>query len=171
MGVVWDQQRTSLSLLSPSVVRHQDVSSRNWGRRDRFRLEVWGGGQGGSREIWAELRGGQEGDRSQGTHQRRAASPRRSMPTLPEGYWNHDGGEMERRREQRRCWGGTVVVFGSWGCSWVSSKSPKGPFCMGWILVLKTETNGSAGGSGASLCGVGSKSVLQQHIINGLTVV
>ncbi|XP_023653438.2 motile sperm domain-containing protein 1-like isoform X1 [Paramormyrops kingsleyae] len=74
------------------VVRHQDVSSRNWGRRDRFRLEVWGGGQGGSREIWAELRGGQEGDRSQGTHQRRAASPRRSVPALPEGYWNHDGG-------------------------------------------------------------------------------
>ncbi|CAK6984288.1 motile sperm domain-containing protein 1-like [Scomber scombrus] len=39
------------------VVRHLDVSPRNWGRRDRFRLEVRGGGQVGGREIWAELRG------------------------------------------------------------------------------------------------------------------
>uniref|UniRef100_A0A8P4G0E5 MSP domain-containing protein n=1 Tax=Dicentrarchus labrax TaxID=13489 RepID=A0A8P4G0E5_DICLA len=43
------------------VVRHLDVSPRNWGRRDRFRLEVRGGGQVGGREIWAELRGGEEG--------------------------------------------------------------------------------------------------------------
>ncbi|XP_036967149.1 motile sperm domain-containing protein 1-like [Acanthopagrus latus] len=43
------------------VVRHLDVSPRNVGRRDRFRLEVKGGGQVGGREIWAELRGGQEG--------------------------------------------------------------------------------------------------------------
>ncbi|CDQ94735.1 unnamed protein product [Oncorhynchus mykiss] len=28
------------------VVRHQDVSPRHWGRRDRFRLEVSGGGRG-----------------------------------------------------------------------------------------------------------------------------
>ncbi|KAM9335141.1 motile sperm domain-containing protein 1-like, partial [Symphorus nematophorus] len=40
------------------VVRHLDVSPRHWGRRDRFRLEVRGGGQVGGREIWAELRGG-----------------------------------------------------------------------------------------------------------------
>lgn len=44
------------------VVRHLDASSRNWGRRDRFRLEVRGGGQAGEREIWAELRGGREGE-------------------------------------------------------------------------------------------------------------
>lgn len=42
------------------VVRHLDVSSRHWGRRDRFRLQVRGGGQVGGREIWAELRGGEE---------------------------------------------------------------------------------------------------------------
>uniref|UniRef100_UPI0037E71867 motile sperm domain-containing protein 1-like n=1 Tax=Semicossyphus pulcher TaxID=241346 RepID=UPI0037E71867 len=42
------------------VVRHLDVSPRHWGRRDRFRLEVRGGGQVGGREIWAELSGGQE---------------------------------------------------------------------------------------------------------------
>ncbi|XP_070849375.1 motile sperm domain-containing protein 1-like [Chaetodon trifascialis] len=42
------------------VVRHLDVSPRNWGRRDKFRLEVRGGGQTGGREIWAELRGGEE---------------------------------------------------------------------------------------------------------------
>ncbi|XP_026180303.1 motile sperm domain-containing protein 1-like [Mastacembelus armatus] len=40
------------------VVRHLDVSPRNWGRRDRFRMEVRGGGQVGGREIWAELKGG-----------------------------------------------------------------------------------------------------------------
>lgn len=43
------------------VVRHLDVSRRHCGRRDRFRLEVRGGGQVGGREIWAELRGGEEG--------------------------------------------------------------------------------------------------------------
>ncbi|XP_039996773.1 motile sperm domain-containing protein 1-like [Xiphias gladius] len=43
------------------VVRHLDISPRNWGRRDRFRMEVKGGGQVGEREIWAELRGGEEG--------------------------------------------------------------------------------------------------------------
>ncbi|KAM9836468.1 motile sperm domain-containing protein 1-like [Aulostomus maculatus] len=43
------------------VVRHLDVSPRNWGRRDRFRMEVRGGGQIGGQEIWAELRGGEEG--------------------------------------------------------------------------------------------------------------
>ncbi|XP_072232239.1 motile sperm domain-containing protein 1-like [Leuresthes tenuis] len=40
------------------VVRHLDVSPANRGRRDRFRMEVRGGGQVGGREIWAELRGG-----------------------------------------------------------------------------------------------------------------
>ncbi|XP_074555148.1 motile sperm domain-containing protein 1-like [Halichoeres trimaculatus] len=43
------------------VVRHLDVSPRHWGRRDCFRLEVRGGGQVGGREIWAELRGSEEG--------------------------------------------------------------------------------------------------------------
>ncbi|XP_028822444.1 motile sperm domain-containing protein 3-like [Denticeps clupeoides] len=38
------------------VVRHQDVSARNWGRKDRFRLDVWGGGRTGSRLVWAELK-------------------------------------------------------------------------------------------------------------------
>ncbi|KAM8881884.1 motile sperm domain-containing protein 1-like isoform 2-T2 [Synchiropus picturatus] len=42
------------------VVRHLDVSHRNWGRRDRFRLEIRGGGLEGDREIWAELRGGEQ---------------------------------------------------------------------------------------------------------------
>ncbi|XP_076581473.1 motile sperm domain-containing protein 1-like [Chaetodon auriga] len=42
------------------VVRHLDVSPQNWGRRDKFRLEVRGGGQVGGREIWAELTGGEE---------------------------------------------------------------------------------------------------------------
>ncbi|KAK2863530.1 hypothetical protein Q5P01_003063 [Channa striata] len=43
------------------VVRHLDVSPRNLGRSDRFRMEVRGGGQVGVREIWAELRAGEEG--------------------------------------------------------------------------------------------------------------
>ncbi|KAF1381146.1 hypothetical protein PFLUV_G00171500 [Perca fluviatilis] len=43
------------------VVRHLNVSPANCGRRDRFRLEVRGGGQRGGREVWAELRGGEEG--------------------------------------------------------------------------------------------------------------
>ncbi|XP_029283960.1 motile sperm domain-containing protein 1-like isoform X1 [Cottoperca gobio] len=42
------------------VVRHLDVAPRHRGRRDRFRLEVRGGGRAGGREIWAELRGGEE---------------------------------------------------------------------------------------------------------------
>ncbi|XP_029381950.1 motile sperm domain-containing protein 1-like [Echeneis naucrates] len=44
------------------VVRHLDVSPHNWGRRDRFRIEVRGGGQVGEREIWAELRAEEEGE-------------------------------------------------------------------------------------------------------------
>ncbi|XP_036404022.1 motile sperm domain-containing protein 1-like [Megalops cyprinoides] len=63
------------------VVRHQDVSSRNWGRRDRFRLEVSGGGQGGSREIWAELKGGEGGETPQG----QAPPPRSLSAMLPQG--------------------------------------------------------------------------------------
>ncbi|KAM6949209.1 motile sperm domain-containing protein 1-like [Aplochiton taeniatus] len=43
------------------VVRHQEVSLRHCGRRDCFRLEVSGGGQRGSREVWAELKPGEEG--------------------------------------------------------------------------------------------------------------
>ncbi|KAF3698353.1 Motile sperm domain-containing protein 1 [Channa argus] len=47
------------------VVRHLDVSPRNLGRRDRFRMEVRGCGQVGLREIWAELRAGEEGGRGE----------------------------------------------------------------------------------------------------------
>ncbi|XP_010863216.1 motile sperm domain-containing protein 1 [Esox lucius] len=54
------------------VVRHKDVSPRHWGRRDRFRLEVSGGGQEGSREVWAELKGGGGG-----------VDEPRSTPTTP----------------------------------------------------------------------------------------
>ncbi|XP_029283964.1 motile sperm domain-containing protein 1-like isoform X3 [Cottoperca gobio] len=49
-----------LHLLPVRVVRHLDVAPRHRGRRDRFRLEVRGGGRAGGREIWAELRGGEE---------------------------------------------------------------------------------------------------------------
>ncbi|XP_061565945.1 motile sperm domain-containing protein 1-like [Cololabis saira] len=55
------------------VVRHLDVSPHNWGRRDRFRMEVRGGGQVGEREIWAELRegdGGEEGEEERRSRQR-----------------------------------------------------------------------------------------------------
>lgn len=52
------------------VVRHLDVSPRNWGRRDRFRMEVRGGGQVGRREIWAELKGGREAEEQRGGQQR-----------------------------------------------------------------------------------------------------
>ncbi|KAL2079415.1 hypothetical protein ACEWY4_025159 [Coilia grayii] len=48
------------------VVRHQDVSSMHLGRRDRFRLKVWGAGRGGCREVWAELREGQEPPQDKG---------------------------------------------------------------------------------------------------------
>ncbi|XP_006809491.2 motile sperm domain-containing protein 1-like [Neolamprologus brichardi] len=63
------------------VVRHLDVSPRNWGRRDRFRMEVRGGGQVGRREIWAELRGGQEEEEQRGGQQR--APPRPTSQLLP----------------------------------------------------------------------------------------
>ncbi|XP_070785853.1 motile sperm domain-containing protein 1-like [Enoplosus armatus] len=66
------------------VVRHLDVSPRHWGRRDRFRLEVRGGGQVGGREIWAELRGGEEGG----------------------GGGGGGGGEEEEEEERRRKQGG-----------------------------------------------------------------
>ncbi|KAM6959712.1 motile sperm domain-containing protein 1-like [Tautogolabrus adspersus] len=67
------------------VVRHLDVSPRHWGRRDRFRLEVRGGGQVGGREIWAELRGGEEGgggEEKRGGGQQRALSPHTSLSPL-----------------------------------------------------------------------------------------
>ncbi|KAI1898757.1 hypothetical protein AGOR_G00075660 [Albula goreensis] len=70
------------------VVRHQDVSPRNWGRRDRFKLEVWGGGQRGTREIWAELKGGEEGERPLETPQGRAAPPGGSSAMLSPGDLN-----------------------------------------------------------------------------------
>ncbi|KAJ8008644.1 hypothetical protein DPEC_G00107010 [Dallia pectoralis] len=44
------------------VVRHRDISPRHWGRRDQFRLEVSGGGQWGSRGVWAELKRGDGGE-------------------------------------------------------------------------------------------------------------
>ncbi|KAL4631421.1 motile sperm domain-containing protein 1-like [Arapaima gigas] len=68
------------------VVRHRDVSPRNWGRRDRFRLEVRGGGQSGRRDVWAELRAGHEGDED--TPGRRAGPPRSLVTTLPEDFWH-----------------------------------------------------------------------------------
>ncbi|XP_041821012.1 motile sperm domain-containing protein 1-like isoform X2 [Chelmon rostratus] len=70
------------------VVRHLDVSPRNWGRRDRFRLEVRGGGQVGGREIWAELRGGgagseeeeeEESRRKRGGEERRTQGQQRAL--------------------------------------------------------------------------------------------
>ncbi|XP_038587910.1 motile sperm domain-containing protein 1-like [Micropterus salmoides] len=76
------------------VVRHLDVSPRNWDRRDRFRLEVRGGGQVGGREIWAELRGGvgggeeeeEEDERSKrrtpGGGQQRAPPPQTPLSPL-----------------------------------------------------------------------------------------
>uniref|UniRef100_A0A3P9D269 Motile sperm domain-containing protein 1-like n=1 Tax=Maylandia zebra TaxID=106582 RepID=A0A3P9D269_9CICH len=63
------------------VVRHLDVSPRHWGRRDRFRMEVRGGGQVGRREIWAELRGGQEEEEQRGGQQR--ALPHPTSQLLP----------------------------------------------------------------------------------------
>ncbi|KAJ8281904.1 hypothetical protein COCON_G00044230 [Conger conger] len=74
------------------VVRHQDVSSRNWGRRDRFRLEVSGGGQRGTREIWAELRGGEGAEKPLETPQGRAAPPMSSAAMFPPGVLNPDRG-------------------------------------------------------------------------------
>ncbi|XP_076019173.1 motile sperm domain-containing protein 1-like isoform X1 [Genypterus blacodes] len=65
------------------VVRHLDVSSRNWGRRDRFRLEVRGGGQVGEREIWAELRGGREGEEEE--RRRRKKGGTGAEESRPEG--------------------------------------------------------------------------------------
>lgn len=76
------------------MVRHLDVSPRNWDRRDRFRLEVRGGGQVGGREIWAELRGGvgggeeeeEEDERSKrrtpGGGQQRAPPPQTPLSPL-----------------------------------------------------------------------------------------
>uniref|UniRef100_A0A4W6E5J3 MSP domain-containing protein n=1 Tax=Lates calcarifer TaxID=8187 RepID=A0A4W6E5J3_LATCA len=68
------------------VVRHLDVSPRNWGRRDRFRMEVRGGGQVGEREIWAELRGGGEegggGGEQEEEERKRSNSPESSRVSI-----------------------------------------------------------------------------------------
>ncbi|XP_035377478.1 motile sperm domain-containing protein 1-like isoform X6 [Electrophorus electricus] len=62
------------------VIRQRDVSQRHWGRRNRFRVDVWGAdGQQGSREVWAELREALGGEEGQENPQRRA----RIAPTLP----------------------------------------------------------------------------------------
>lgn len=66
------------------VVRHLDVSRRNWGRRDRFLLEIRGGGQDGEREICAELRGGEQ-DRGGGEvepDRRKKTGQQTSFPAL-----------------------------------------------------------------------------------------
>ncbi|KAJ8255027.1 hypothetical protein GJAV_G00200140 [Gymnothorax javanicus] len=74
------------------VVRNRDVSPRNWGRRDRFRLEVWGGGQRGTREIWAELKGGEAEEKSLSSPQGRVAPPGSSAAVLPPGVLIPDRG-------------------------------------------------------------------------------
>uniref|UniRef100_A0A3P9DUL6 Motile sperm domain-containing protein 1 n=1 Tax=Maylandia zebra TaxID=106582 RepID=A0A3P9DUL6_9CICH len=51
------------------------------GPQDRFRMEVRGGGQVGRREIWAELRGGQEEEEQRGGQQR--ALPHPTSQLLP----------------------------------------------------------------------------------------
>lgn len=99
----------AFSLSSRSVVRHQDVSSRNWGRRDRFRLEVCGGGQRGTREISADLRGSDGGEKPIEIPQGRAAALGSSAAMFPpevlspgRGKRLTDGkgrGESERERE------------------------------------------------------------------------
>uniref|UniRef100_UPI003AAA60B7 motile sperm domain-containing protein 1-like n=1 Tax=Centroberyx gerrardi TaxID=166262 RepID=UPI003AAA60B7 len=84
------------------VVRHQDVSPANWGRRDRFRLEVRGGGQAGGREIWAELRGGgEEGGEGGGA----AAAGGEEE----EERRRKRGGAEERRRSLQRAGGQTLT--------------------------------------------------------------
>ncbi|XP_064185090.1 motile sperm domain-containing protein 1-like [Anguilla rostrata] len=74
------------------VVRHQDPSPRNWGRRDRFRLEVSGGGQRGTREIWAELKGSEGGEKPLETPRGGAVSPASFSATLPPGVLSPDRG-------------------------------------------------------------------------------
>ncbi|XP_041842239.1 motile sperm domain-containing protein 1-like isoform X2 [Melanotaenia boesemani] len=64
------------------VVRHLDVSPQNWGRRDRFRMEVRGGGQLGGREIWAELRGGGEEEEEKRSGRSGGERPRKLTPLL-----------------------------------------------------------------------------------------
>lgn len=111
------------------VVRHLDVSPRNWGRRDRFRLEVRGGGQVGRREIGAELRGGREEggggeeeeerrkrgggggeERMTGGHQRALSPqtpllvPRHTHLQLPTCTGEAGGAREETRRRSNALW-------------------------------------------------------------------
>ncbi|XP_062305259.1 motile sperm domain-containing protein 1-like isoform X2 [Osmerus eperlanus] len=65
------------------VVRHQEVRCVNQGRRDRFRLQVRGGGRTGSREVWAELRRGEEGEDSLQRRTLPPPSPRLHPPLPP----------------------------------------------------------------------------------------
>ncbi|XP_028983923.1 motile sperm domain-containing protein 1-like [Betta splendens] len=67
------------------VVRHLDVSLQNLGRKDQFRMEVRGGGQVGVREIWAELKGGDEGGEEEDEEEKR----------------RKQGGKREKRRIER----------------------------------------------------------------------
>ncbi|XP_076850648.1 motile sperm domain-containing protein 1-like isoform X1 [Brachyhypopomus gauderio] len=76
------------------VIRQMDVSQRHWGRRNRFRVDVWGAeGQQGSREVLTELREGSERERGQENPQLRArtalALPSSTSPT----FYNHPRAE------------------------------------------------------------------------------
>ncbi|XP_073330694.1 motile sperm domain-containing protein 1-like [Pagrus major] len=93
------------------VVRHLDVSPRNVGRRDRFRLEVKGGGQVGGREIWAELRGQEEGGGAGG------------------------GGEDEEEKKRRRTLGGGGGVERRTGGQQRALAAPLSP------LLVPTQTH------------------------------
>ncbi|XP_030631880.1 motile sperm domain-containing protein 1-like [Chanos chanos] len=65
------------------VIRHKAVKPQHWGRKDRFRLDVWGGGQSGCREICAELRAGSGAESSQENLRDRFARPEPQTSVFP----------------------------------------------------------------------------------------
>ncbi|KAM7366714.1 hypothetical protein PAMP_016127 [Pampus punctatissimus] len=115
------------------VVRHLDVSPRNWGRRDRFRLEVRGGGQVGGREIWAELRRG-EGGGWEDKEERRMRKKR-----------------VEKRRGQQRVLLPLLVHTHTHTCSCPPAQvfvchqrsSTPGAACRFWTKVKIQQTTGA----------------------------
>ncbi|CAB1351876.1 unnamed protein product, partial [Coregonus sp. 'balchen'] len=66
--------RFKMLCTAPSLYSVVEAEGSVRAKRDRFRLEVSGAGQGGKREVWAELRGGEA------TSQNRPTSPLR-LPT------------------------------------------------------------------------------------------